>query len=125
MHSTVLAVHNDLALLFALALQLDARGVSLIPAHSVHDAQRLLSELRLQPDLLIVNCKLRGVCSFAVDSFNQWPALHVVAVVSEGHPCQTCKHLLAATIGDSSTHSIDRWLKLILAVMHQTQTTTQ
>ena len=112
MSATVLAVHNDIAFLFALALQLEHSRVCLIPAPSVKNAQRLLTELKLQPDLLVINCKIRGVCAFAEESLKRWPALRVVAIASEGHRCLKCRSLLVGTIGDAPSPAIDQWVSL-------------
>ena len=125
MSVTVLAVNNDIAFLFALALQLEHSRVGLIPAHSVKNAERLLSELKVQPDLLIINCKVRGVCPFAAESLKRWPALKVVAILSEGHRCLKCRGLLAATIGDSPSPMIDRWVGLVRTLTNQSQTARQ
>jgi len=122
---TVLAVHDDVAFLFALALQLEPRGVALLPADSVKSAERLSSELKLRPDLLIINCKLRGTCAFAAESLQRWPALKVAAVVSKGHRCARCRHLLDATIEDSSAPEIASWRTLVLTLIHQKHMATQ
>jgi hypothetical protein len=122
---TVLAVHNDIAFLFALALQLEHDRVALIPSSSVKSAERLLSELKVRPDLLIVNCKIRGVCAFAEESLKRWPALKMVAVVSEGHRCIKCRCLFASIIGDSPSPMIDRWVNLVRTLTHQRELATQ
>jgi hypothetical protein len=125
MSVTVLAVHNDIAFLFALALQLEPNHVGLIPSASVKNAERLLCELKLQPDLLIINCKIRGVCAFASESLNRWPELKVVAVVSEGRRCFRCRSLLVATIGDSPSPVIDQWASLVQTLTHKRRVATQ
>jgi len=125
MSATVLAVHNDIAFLLALAIQLEDRHIGLIPAPSVKNAEQLLKELRLQPDLLIVNCRIRGVCAFAAQSLKRWPSLKVVAIVSEGHQCLKCKDLLVTTVGDSSSPMVDRWVGLVRTLMQQEHIATQ
>jgi hypothetical protein len=125
MSVTVLAVHNDIAFLFALALQLEPNHVGLIPSASVKNAERLLCELKLQPDLLIINCKIWGVCAFASESLKRWPELKVVAVVSEGHRCFRCRGLLVATIGDSPSSVIDQWAGLVQTLTHKRRVATQ
>lgn len=122
---TVLAVHNDIGFLFALALQLVHRRVNLIPASSVKNAERLLAELQLQPDLLIVNCKMQGVCALGADSLKRWPALKVVAIVSEGHRCLKCRRLLVATLEDAPSPRIDRWVGFLRMLTSESHSATQ
>jgi hypothetical protein len=121
----VLAVHNDIAFLLALAVELVHSGVNLIPAASVRSAERLLAELKLQPDLLVLNCKIQGVCAFAAESLKQWPAQKVVAIVSKGHRCLKCRSLLVATIEDSPSPRIDRWVGFVRMLIPQSYAVTQ
>ena len=125
MSATVLAVHDDIAFLFALAVQLKRSRVNLIPAISVRNAERLLAELKLEPALLIINCKIKGVCAFATESQRRSPALKVVSIDSEGHHCLKCRYLISATIVGSQSQLTDRWADLVRALAHQSLTVSQ
>ena len=116
MSATVLAVHNDIGFLSSLALRLERSRVNLIPAPSVRNLELLLAELQVEPDLLLINCKIQGVCAFAAESMKRWPKLKVVAIFSEGHRCLQCSHLLVGTIIDSQSPLIDGWVGLVLAL---------
>jgi hypothetical protein len=110
---TVLAVHDDFAFLLALAVELVRNRIHLIPARSVRDVERLLSELDLQPDWLILNCEIQGVCALAEESLKQWPTVRVIAIVSEGQPRLKCRRLAVATIENSAPPAVDRWVSIL------------
>jgi hypothetical protein len=115
---TILAVHNDIAFLFALALKLENSQIGLIPAHSVKNAERLVTELGLEPDLLIINCKIRGVCAFATESLKRWPAVKVVAIVSENQRCLDCRRAVVATIRESPSPTIAQCVDIVSTLTH-------
>lgn len=61
---TVLIVDDDLGFVFWLGRALDESGFAAFPARNIPDAEALLRELRLSPDLLIVNPALPGTTEF-------------------------------------------------------------
>lgn len=101
----MLAVDRDWAFLFALACQLEARGIGLIPCDSIREANRLLNEL--QPadlSLLVINCRVKSACGFAATMARRSPAVRLLAIVSPGSQCQKCEALHPLPIPEEVAH---------------------
>ena len=58
-------VDDDLGFTFALADALASRGIALVPARSVTQARSLFKSLKPNVGLLIINCRVHGVCALA------------------------------------------------------------
>ena len=59
--ATVLIINNDIGFTFWLGQTLNEAGYATLPARGVSDAVELLSEHKVQPDLLIINPASPGV----------------------------------------------------------------
>jgi DNA-binding NtrC family response regulator len=125
MMGTVLAVHDDLAILFALAVRLEGRTIALVPARSVNHAKVLLQELRFQPDVLLINCAKRGTGKFAAAMRECNPALAVVGITSGRHQCKSCRKLLSATVEGSSERQLEELTGLIERLIVRGRATAQ
>lgn len=125
MMGTVLAVHDDLAMLFALAVRLEGRNIALVPARSVSQAEILLKELGFQPDLLLIDCAKRGTGKFAAVMRECNPALAVVGITSPRHQCKGCRKLLSATVEAFSERQLEEWVDLIERLIVRGRATAQ
>ena len=89
---------GDVGFMFALSQELTARGISAYPARTVREARSMLQRFQLAPDVLVIDCTVPGVCSFAEGAAKQFRSLGVLGVVSAGHQCEECAGLLAKTL---------------------------
>ncbi|HXK01337.1 MAG TPA: hypothetical protein VMS37_02980 [Verrucomicrobiae bacterium] len=80
---TVLIVDNDLGFAFWLGHALDQAGFYALPAVSASGASKLLTELGLNADLVVINANLPDAASFIADLRLAQPALKVVTVVDD------------------------------------------
>jgi hypothetical protein len=113
MLGTILAVHKDIGLLFALAVTLESHQIGVIPAGSVKQAHLLLKELKPELGLLIVQCRIRGVCRFAAEAMQRRPGLRIIGVLSASHECGRCREVFAATMQDDESHDVQKLATLI------------
>ena len=119
MPAVVIAVHNDVGFLAAMAGELQKQRIALIPASTSSQAERLLAELKVKPDLLIIECKIRNVCSFAAAMRQRRAALKVVGLISEPQKCARCRELLTTTVYGSRTRMIQWWVALIKVLLRR------
>jgi DNA-binding NtrC family response regulator len=98
--SSVLILDRELGFMWALAEQLQARGIATIPSSSVEEAQTVLAEFDPQISVVILNCRCHGVCSFASQLRKKYHPLRIIGIVSERSHCRACAHLLIATFHD-------------------------
>ena len=124
MAATVLAVHDDIGFLLALAGELHKRRIALIPAATVPQAERLLVELGLKLDVLIIDCNIRTVCSFAAAMHKRSPALRVVGITSDRRRCAKCRDLLTTTVSRSEAQVVQWWVALIETLVHKLKRTS-
>jgi len=117
MPATVLAVHNNVAFLLALAVQLENRKIHLIPAATVRQARSLLDKLKLKPRVVIVNCRLSGVCQFAMELQERRPRPKIAGIVSEGSSCAKCRAILSATVEMAPQQTPQMWVGVIRALL--------
>ena len=110
---TILIVHDDLGILLALSLELQNRGIGLVPANTVLTARRLLREMGLQLDVAVMGCRVRGVCELAAALVKRSRGLKIVGVVSKNHRCSRCKELFCSVLEDGDAPWIPRWASLI------------
>ena len=87
-------VDPDLGALLVLARELEPRGISLIPSASIKQARSLLTKVTVQIEVLVLNCSVAGVCSFAKNMIRQSPGLDVIGIVSGNHQCASCREVL-------------------------------
>ena len=119
MLGTVLAVHKDVGLLFALAVTLENHQIGVIPAASVKQADFLLKQLEPEVDLLIVQCRIRGVCRFAAEAIERRPGLRIIGVLSASRECGRCRELLAATMQDHQSYKVQNLASVVRQVIRQ------
>ena len=120
MPRTVIAIDDDIGFLFALASHLESARVVVIPSGSVALAERLLQELALAPDVLVINCRIRGVGAFAARVRRRWPDLKVVAIVSERGRCGSSKAIVKAFLPDQRprrAETVRDWARLLRATL--------
>lgn len=80
---TVLVVDNDLGFAFWLGHALDEAGYYALPAVSVAGASRVLTELGLAAELVVINAALPNAAIFIADLRLSQPMLKVVAVLDD------------------------------------------
>ncbi len=85
MRITVLIIDSDLGLVFWLGRVLDQQGYETLPAKSVHDSQRLLNELQVSADVVILNAALPGATDFAVNLRREHNRVKIVMLISDGY----------------------------------------
>lgn len=121
--STVLVVDNaDAAFLFALAFRLKRYKIWLFAAESVEQAQSLWEYIGAGLALLIINCKVRGVCPFAATMARRIPRLQILGVTSEGHTCGSCRKLFSGVLPDRRPRQDDdsqEWMEAIRGLVRQ------
>ncbi len=81
---TILIVDRELGFVFWLGQTLDAVGYDAFPAKDIVDARKLLGELNIEIDLLIVNSSLAGAAEFTDAVRRSQGHLKVIAVSGEG-----------------------------------------
>jgi len=119
MQGTVLALHKDIGLLFAVAVALENDKIGLIPAASVKQAHLLMKELSPRLDVLIIECRIRGVCRFADGVRERVPDAGIVGVLSESHDCGACRNLLTATLRADQANEVQRWASVIRTLVRR------
>jgi DNA-binding NtrC family response regulator len=115
-YRAVLMVDNDPGFMFALADALASRGIALVPAQSVMQARSLLKSLKPNVGLLIINCRVRGVCALAAEMVQDDRSLAVAGILSAQGQCSSCRHLLGEHFQDPEDRLpklVERWVTLI------------
>jgi len=79
----LLILDDDLGFQFWLAKSLEPFGYSIIPVDTVSKAKRMLRQLKLSLDLLVVNPEVDGATEFAASLRRRQPLLKVIALVPE------------------------------------------
>ncbi len=82
----VLIIDNDLGFVVWLGQTLDHGGYEALPAKGTSDAMSVLSELKRQVDLLIVNPALPGITQFIERLRQSRKQLKVIAVSADEEP---------------------------------------
>lgn len=106
--SSILIIDRELGFMWALAQQLQARGITTIPSSSVREAQTVLAAIQPHLSLVIVNCRCQGACSFAEQLRKRYHLLRVVAIISRGFRCRECQRGLSATLHDPDDRGPER-----------------
>jgi DNA-binding NtrC family response regulator len=106
--TSILIIDRDLGFMWALAESLKMRGIATIPATSVEEAEYVLSVIRSELSVLIMNCACARVCSFARQLRKQHQYIQVIGIVSKGHRCRACERLTIATLSEPEDRSPDR-----------------
>jgi len=70
---------------FWLGRALDQAGYASLPAKSVSDSMRLLDELQVSPDLVVLNYALPGASELIASLRRESKALKVIALVKDGN----------------------------------------
>lgn len=113
---SVLVVDGDIGFLLVLAQELSHRGISLIPSSSARQARSMLAKMKPAIDVLIINCRVSGVCALASDLVRRNARLEVVGIVSGVHQCSSCRQLLTYVSREPQPpelRAIRRWATLI------------
>jgi hypothetical protein len=123
---TVLVVDNDLGFAFWLGHALDEAGHYALPAFSAAGASRLLTELGLLPDLIIINAALPSASSFVTDLRLSNPGLKVIAILDD--PAALPPAFLQANLVEHKPASIDEsakrdWVETVRVIV-STQATS-
>jgi len=79
----VLIVDNDLSFAFWLGRALDQAGYDAFPARNVVNAIRLLKELKIVPDLMIITGACLGESSFLSELRQTQSGLTIIAVLDD------------------------------------------
>jgi hypothetical protein len=114
--ATVLMVDADIALLLILADELDQRGISLIPSGSARQARLLGASLKPMIDVLIVNCKVAGVCTLAAEMVGPNPLLEIIGIVAGACQCSSCRALLTYCFHDPEIRDL-RWTHRMVSLI--------
>lgn len=109
-------VDSDIALLLVLAHELDQRGISLLPAGSPRQARLLIAKVQSMIDILIINCKVPGVCGLAAEMVGHNPAVEVIGIVSGGWQCSSCRALLTYCFHDPEVRDV-RWMHRMVSLI--------
>ena len=83
---TVLAVDDDVAFLFWLARTLESTNFRVVPATDVLEAEAIMAELGLEPDLVIINPALSRGDEYIAVLRRTHPSLVVLAALEESTP---------------------------------------
>jgi hypothetical protein len=109
-------VDDDLGFTFALAEALASRGIALVPARSVIQARSFLRSLRPKVGLLIINCRVRGVCDLATEMVREDRSLAVAGILSSLGQCTRCRHFLGEVFLDPEDRLpelLEQWVTMI------------
>ena len=115
-YRAVLIVDDEPGFTFALAEALASRGIALVPARSVMQARSLLKSLKLNVGLLIINCRIHGVCALAAEMVRDDRSLAVAGILSAQGQCGRCRHLLGERFQDPEDrlpNLLEQWVTLI------------
>jgi len=121
---TVVMVDDDIIPLLFLAHELHQRGINLIPAKSVKDARTAIAALELSLDVLIVNCRVSGVCTLTKETVKFQKSLEVIGVVSGYHQCSSCRAFLTYCFQDSELRDL-RWMHRLVSLIQSRLTKRQ
>ena len=108
MGRTVLILDDDLGFIFALAQELNDRHISAFPARTAREGHSIIRDLRLDPDLLVIDCSSPGACSFAGEVAKESVDVKIVGLVSEHFQCKECAERLVTTFRDPDDGAPDR-----------------
>ena len=77
----VLLIDQDLGLIFGLGRVLDQAGYTALPAKTVQDGKALLAQLKISPDLVVLNPGLEGALEFAQQLHASQNYVRIIALV--------------------------------------------
>ncbi len=118
---TVLVLDGDLGFLLALAQELSNRQILAVPARTSRQALSFLARFRLEPDLIVLNCRIPGACSVAGEIAGKRPHVHILALMSDGNECAECSGLITSRLHDPEDKAPDRipsFVDLIQRIMN-------
>jgi hypothetical protein len=116
-----LLLDGDLGFVLALAQELRGRRISAFPACTVRQAESLLRDLHLDLDALVINCRIRGACTFIERiSKEQWK-VKIIGIISRRHRCRKCSSWMAAQFRDPEDKTPER-IQLLGEVIQRTLT---
>src|SRR5689334_1499966 len=106
--STVLILGGDLGFVFALSQELTKRNISAFPARTAREARSMIARFRLDPDVVVIDCKSPDACSFAEGVAKERRDVEIIGIVCEHYYCKECAERLAATFRDPDDEAPDR-----------------
>jgi len=115
-YRAVLMIDNDPGFTFALADALASRGIVLVPARTVMQARSLLRLHKPKVGLLIINCRVHGVCDLAMEMVRNDRSLAVAGILSAQGQCSRCRHLLRELFQDPEDRLpelLEQWVTMI------------
>ena len=115
-YRAVLMVDDDLGFMFVLAGALASRGIALVPARSVLQARSMLRALTPNVGLLIINCRIHGVCALAAGMVREDRSLAVAGILSSRGQCTRCRHLFGEVFQDPEDRLpelLEQWVTMI------------
>lgn len=113
---SVLMVDSDIALLLVLAHELDQRGISVFPAETPRQARVLIAKMKATIDILILNCKVPGVCGLAGEMVDRDALLEVIGIVAGAGQCSSCRALLTYCFHDPEIRDV-RWMHRMVSLI--------
>lgn len=106
--SIVLILDGDVGFLLAFSQELSKRGILSCPARTVAGARSMIMRFRLAPDVLMIDCSIRKVCSFAEEIADECRKVKIIGIVSARSECDQCAEQLAAILRDPDDIAPDR-----------------
>ncbi len=103
----VLMLGADIGFMFALAAELARRSILSCPARTVRRAKSMIVRFGLAPDVLIIDCGIKGACSLAETVAQGLRKVEIVGVVSSRNRCEDCAQRLG-TILHQDDLAVDR-----------------
>lgn len=101
LHS-IAAIHLDSTFLLVLAVSLQTRRIALIPSSSRQELDVLLCDLHLEPEILVIDSRIEGVCPYAAELLDRWPRLSAIVIISDHHTCNDCQRLLRVSADETN-----------------------
>lgn len=87
----IAGIHRDLPFLLASAVSLAKREIGVVPSSSHRELDTLLRALQLEPEILIIDGQIAGVCRYAAGLQDRWPGLTVFVIASDHDACNYCE----------------------------------
>jgi hypothetical protein len=115
-YRAVLMVDDDLGFTLALAGALASHGIVLVPARTVIQARSLLRLHKPKVGLLIINCRIHGVCALATEMVRNDRSLAVSGILSARGQCTRCRHFLGEVFQDPEDRLpelLEQWVTMI------------
>ena len=94
--------------MFAISQELSKRQIAAFPARTAQEAQFMIAQFSLTPDVVVIDCASPGACSFAEGVLRTHREVRIVGIVSDCYQCKRCGDRLAARFEDPEDGGPDR-----------------